>query len=60
MVTKLPFDLDELIDQCRALVYAAINIDREGVREMLLYILQERMECLHETRQRQIEGELAA
>ncbi|MCL2897196.1 hypothetical protein [Brenneria tiliae] len=59
MYDDTPLELDELIDQCRALVYAAVRIEREGVREVLLFVLQERIECLHNTCQKQIEEELA-
>ncbi|MBA0216452.1 hypothetical protein H4F33_03925 [Pectobacterium brasiliense] len=51
MFDNTPLELDEIIDQCRALAYTAVNTDDAQVREILLFILQERIDHLYRTRQ---------
>lgn len=51
MFDNTPLELDEIIDQCRALAYAALNITDWEVREILLFVLQERIDHLYRTRQ---------
>ncbi|KGA36056.1 hypothetical protein KU74_06170 [Pectobacterium brasiliense] len=55
MFDNTPLELDEIIDQCRALAYAAVNANDAQAREILLFILQERIDHLHCTRQAESE-----
>ncbi|MEI7408123.1 hypothetical protein [Pectobacterium aroidearum] len=55
MFDNTPLELDEIIDQCRALAYAAVNTDDAQAREILLFILQERIDRLYRTRQEEPE-----
>ncbi|WP_455550635.1 ash family protein [Brenneria goodwinii] len=51
MFDNTPLDLEEIIDQCRALAYAAVKIDEPQAREILLFVLQERINHLYHTSQ---------
>lgn len=51
MFDNTPLELEEIIDQCRALAYAAVKIDDPQAREILLFILQERIDHLYRTSQ---------
>ncbi|MEI7266995.1 hypothetical protein [Pectobacterium versatile] len=51
MFDNTPLALEEIIDQCRALAYAAVNTDEPQAREILLFILQERIDHLYRTSQ---------
>ncbi|RKO73946.1 hypothetical protein C5E00_22105 [Pectobacterium parmentieri] len=55
MFDNTPLELDEIIDQCRALAYTALNITDCEVREILLFVLQERIDHLYRTRQEEPE-----
>ncbi|GBO47947.1 hypothetical protein MFFDBJGM_00955 [Pectobacterium versatile] len=51
MFDNTPLALEEIIDQCRALAYAAVNTDEPQAREILLFVLQERIDHLYRTSQ---------
>ncbi|MCH5049412.1 hypothetical protein [Pectobacterium aquaticum] len=51
MFDNTPLALEEIIDQCRALAYAAVNTNEPQAREILLFILQERIDHLYRTSQ---------
>ncbi|MBQ4768303.1 hypothetical protein F9U42_14265 [Pectobacterium versatile] len=51
MFDNTPLELEEIIDQCRALAYSAVKIDDPKAREILLFILQERIDHLYRTSQ---------
>ncbi len=51
MFDNTPLELEEIIDQCRALAYAAVNTDEPQAREILLFVLQERIDHLYRTSQ---------
>ncbi|POE18018.1 hypothetical protein BV923_21885 [Pectobacterium odoriferum] len=51
MFDNTPLELEEIIDQCRALAYAAVKIDDPQAREILLFVLQERIDHLYRTSQ---------
>ncbi len=51
MFDNTPLEQEEVIDQCRALAYAAVNTDERKVREILLFILQERIDHLYHASQ---------
>ncbi|MBX9445668.1 hypothetical protein [Dickeya chrysanthemi] len=57
MFDNTPLELDEIIDQCRALAYAAVNTDEPQAREILLFILQERIDHLYHASQTEPEQE---
>ncbi|UUE12065.1 hypothetical protein NMX13_13745 [Dickeya zeae] len=56
MFDNTPLELDEIIDQCRALAYAAVNTDEPQAREILLFVLQERIDHLYRTSQKEAES----
>jgi hypothetical protein len=47
MFNETPLELDEALDQCRALAYALIELDQPEVREILIFILAERLNLLY-------------
>jgi len=49
MVEHHPLTLEEVVDHCRALAYAIIEIPHPVVKELLMYILSERLELLNHT-----------
>ncbi|GKV79969.1 hypothetical protein PEC730217_30440 [Pectobacterium carotovorum subsp. carotovorum] len=51
MFDNTPLELEEIIDQCRALAYAAVKIDEPQALEILLFVLQERIDHLYRTSQ---------
>ncbi|KHN91541.1 hypothetical protein BSK71_07820 [Pectobacterium actinidiae] len=53
MFDNTPLELEEIIDQCRALAYAAVNTDEPQAREILLFVLQERIDHLYRTSQKE-------
>ncbi|WP_033112306.1 hypothetical protein [Dickeya dadantii] len=55
MFDDTPLELDEIIDQCRALAYAAVNTDEPQAREILLFVLQERIDHLYRASQAEAE-----
>lgn len=49
MVEHHTLTLEEVVDHCRALAYAIIEIPHPVVKELLIYILSERLELLNHT-----------
>ncbi|ATA25670.1 hypothetical protein BIY26_19460 [Brenneria goodwinii] len=49
MFDNTPLELEEVIDQCRALAYAIVELNNPEAKEILMFILWERLECLHRT-----------
>ncbi|WP_213992625.1 hypothetical protein [Sodalis sp. dw_96] len=49
-----PLNVEEIVDHCRALAYAAVEIPHPVVKELLLYILSERLDLLDRT----LDGEI--
>lgn len=49
MFDNTPLDLEEIIDQCRALAYALVELDQSQVKEVLTFVLSERLDYLHRT-----------
>ncbi|HBL6967232.1 hypothetical protein [Morganella morganii] len=47
MFDDTPLESEELIDQCRALVYAVVNPDNQMVKEILTLKLCEQIELVH-------------
>ncbi|PWC22062.1 hypothetical protein DDT54_17620 [Brenneria nigrifluens DSM 30175 = ATCC 13028] len=46
MFDNTPMELEEIIDQCRALIYAVVELDEPKVKEILIFVLWERLELL--------------
>ncbi|WP_420795893.1 hypothetical protein [Dickeya chrysanthemi] len=42
-------ELEEIIDQCRALAYAIVELEQPAVKEILMFILWGRLDCLYRT-----------
>ncbi|MEI7408005.1 hypothetical protein [Pectobacterium aroidearum] len=49
MFDNTPLDLEEIIDQCRALAYALVELDQPQAKEVLTFVLSERLDCLYRT-----------
>lgn len=44
-----PLELEEIVDHCRALSYAIVSLDNPHAKDLLSYILYERLEVLYQT-----------
>ncbi|XYQ57106.1 hypothetical protein ACS91J_05020 [Pectobacterium carotovorum] len=51
MFDSTPLTLDEITDQCRALTHAVIELDNPVAKEVLTFVLAERLELLAVTLQ---------
>ncbi|PXW62235.1 hypothetical protein DFO55_10164 [Grimontella sp. AG753] len=49
MFDNTPLEPEEIIDQCRALSYAVIEIDNPQAKELLSFVLWERLDFLYRT-----------
>ncbi|MFE8114987.1 hypothetical protein [Brenneria goodwinii] len=49
MFDTTPLSLDEITDQCRALTHAVIELDNPVAKEVLTFVLAERLELLAAT-----------
>ncbi|ELI8163690.1 TPA: hypothetical protein PXJ75_003676 [Yersinia enterocolitica] len=49
MYDDTPREVEELIDQCRALIYAIVTLDRADAKEVLSLILWQQIDTLHST-----------
>ncbi|WP_167335183.1 hypothetical protein [Pectobacterium fontis] len=48
MFDNTPLEQEEIIDQCRALIYAVIETKQPQVKEILTFILWERLDWLYQ------------
>ncbi|CNL06846.1 putative prophage protein [Yersinia mollaretii] len=60
MYDDTPRELEELIDHCRALVYAIVTLESQEVKEILNFVLQQQIDLLHRTYQRDLNKPLVA
>lgn len=51
-------EFEDLIDQCRALIYAVLEIPHPSVREVLSFLLQERIDALFAAFHQELAGPL--
>ncbi|MGE4687751.1 hypothetical protein [Yersinia enterocolitica] len=58
MYDDTPCELEELIDHCRALIYAIVTLDRADTKEVLSLILWQQIDTLHSTYLRDSEESL--
>ncbi|OVZ78657.1 hypothetical protein [Yersinia kristensenii] len=58
MYDDTPRDVEELIDHCRALIYAIVTLDRADTKEVLSLILWQQIDTLHSTYLRDSEESL--
>ncbi|MEQ9844046.1 hypothetical protein [Pectobacterium brasiliense] len=49
MFDSTPLELEEIIDQCRALAYAVIELDEPKAKEIFIFVLWERLDLLFRT-----------
>ncbi|MDY4324491.1 hypothetical protein SOV88_09435 [Pectobacterium brasiliense] len=49
MSDNTPLELEEIIDQCRALIYAVVELDEPKANEILIFVLWERFDLLFRT-----------
>ncbi|MFJ5319742.1 hypothetical protein [Pectobacterium versatile] len=47
MFDNTPLEPEEALDQCRALAYAIIELDNPESKEILTFVLAERLDSLH-------------
>ncbi|WP_189339588.1 hypothetical protein [Pectobacterium peruviense] len=53
MFDNTPQELEEIIDQCRALIYAVVELDEPKAKEILSFVLWEKLNTLHLTYQKE-------
>ncbi|CNE12206.1 hypothetical protein [Yersinia kristensenii] len=58
MYDDTPREVEELIDHCRALIYAIVTLDRADTKEVLLLILWQQIDTLYSTYLRDSEESL--
>ncbi|MBN3341632.1 hypothetical protein H5A44_04215 [Pectobacterium brasiliense] len=46
MFDNTSLELEEIIDQCRTLIYAVIELDEPKAKEILIFVLWERIDLL--------------
>ncbi|WEF10943.1 hypothetical protein M9782_17355 [Pectobacterium actinidiae] len=51
MFDNTPMELEEIIDQCRALIYAVVEIENPQAKEILSFVLWERLNVLYQISQ---------
>ncbi|MGG4664578.1 hypothetical protein [Providencia vermicola] len=49
MYDNFPLDLEEIIDQCRALIYAIVTLESQEAKELLNFVLWQQLDLLHQT-----------
>lgn len=49
LYNNTPLELEEIVDHCRALSYAIVSLDNSQAKDLLTYILCERLEVLYQT-----------
>ncbi|WP_167335185.1 hypothetical protein [Pectobacterium fontis] len=54
MFDNAPLELEEIIDQCRALIYAVVELDEPKAKEILSFILWERLNALYLSYQKEV------
>ncbi|WP_411705909.1 hypothetical protein [Edaphovirga cremea] len=60
MYDNTPLSLGEITDHCRALVYAILEVEDHTAKELLTYVLWERIDLLYRTLDVPVEaGEVA-
>jgi len=57
MYDDAPLTIEEAVDHCRALAFFIIEIEHPGVKELLTFILRERLDLLNRTLDMEIQGE---
>ncbi|EPS8492376.1 hypothetical protein ACVH8U_001227 [Yersinia enterocolitica] len=54
MYDDTPCEVEELIDHCRALIYAIVTLESQEVKEILNFVLQQQIDLLHDTYQQDL------
>ena len=54
MYDDTPCEVEELIDHCRALIYAIVTLESQEVKEILNFVLQQQIDLLHNTHQQDL------
>ncbi|QZN94483.1 hypothetical protein [Symbiopectobacterium purcellii] len=49
MFDNAPLELEDLIDQCRALAYALVELDHPEAKDILTFVLSEHLDFLYRT-----------
>lgn len=49
MYDNSPLALEEIIDQCRALIYAIVTLESQEAKELLNFVLWQQLDLLHQT-----------
>lgn len=56
MYDSTPLSSEEVLDHCRALAFAIVELDNPLVKELLTYVLWERLNLLNETMRANIQN----
>ena len=59
MSNNQPHEVEDLIDQCRALIYAIVVLEPPEAKEILSFVLQQQIGLLHTTHQQEMNQPLA-
>ncbi|CNG28813.1 hypothetical protein ACX1HO_03090 [Yersinia enterocolitica] len=54
MYDDTPCEVEELINHCRALIYAIVTLESQEVKEILNFVLQQQIDLLHNTYQQDL------
>lgn len=49
MYDNSPLTREEIIDQCRALIYAIVTLESQEAKELLNFVLWQQLDLLHQT-----------
>lgn len=49
MFDNTQLELEEIIDQCRTLIYAVVELDEPKAKEIFIFVLWERLDLLFRT-----------
>ncbi|CNI14410.1 hypothetical protein HB991_05455 [Yersinia mollaretii] len=60
MYDNSPREVEDVIDHCRALIYAIVTLESQEVKEILNFVLWQQMDLLHQTYQRDLNEPVVA
>ncbi|MDA5537328.1 hypothetical protein HB976_20055 [Yersinia mollaretii] len=60
MYDNSPREVEEVIDHCRALIYAIVTLESQEVKEILNFVLWQQIDLLHQTYQRDLNEPVVA
>lgn len=60
MYDNSPREVEDVIDHCRALIYAIVTLESQEVKEILNFVLWQQIDLLHQTYQRDLNEPVVA